>query len=412
MKKEVLKYNAGDAYRPNINLENLLNTSRVKTFIKDLKKAFTEQWLDIIYSPEVSNLFSIYQGKIVQPKSKKKKKHVCDHEGECVHKALSDYNYLDDEVLEGEFRDDGVFVASPIEIPESAIVSSVATSLGTILVYSSLRNYNNIEGSFEGFLNFSANQGGQSIIDNIPGIVGDVKFRLSKQTYKEYIRQRVNSTIKQIDKTTRERLRRAIVTGLGKPMSKAQFIDSLRRVGMKMSKARSELIARTEGLQAYEYMKHETARVNGIKKKVWSALGPRTCPFCMELDGAERNINQKFESGLGDVQFAPLHPNCECEVSYFESKVFSDCLCSTGLAESASKKYTPMDREIGASGSCCNPNAVWAGGESLVGSDKEIGNYYQRLSRTKSESSKDNIWGEANANLSPEGVYQLKLKLE
>ena len=47
-----------------------------------------------------------------------------------------------------------------------------------------------------------------------------------------------------------------------------------------------------------------------------------------------------------------------------------------------------------------------------MGSDKEIGNYYQRLSRTKSESSKDNIWGEANANLSPEGVYQLKLKLE
>jgi hypothetical protein len=72
------------------------------------------------------------------------------------------------------------------------------------------------------------------------------------------------------------------------------------------------------------------------------------------------------------------------------------------------KKYElkPKAKDIR---SFINIEAVWAGGESLVGKDKEIGNFFDRYQRNKD---KESILKEAKENLTKVGYKQLLLSIK
>lgn len=382
------------ALQRNKTLKKLLKSRAAVEFKNMMRKALEKQWEQYVYSLQTDSLYSRYSNVVAKPPKKKTKKHTCNHKHHNVYKAEVEPEYGFPDVPEDVEKP-----ALPISAFEAAVTSAFAG-----IVYSI--HDQGIDEDIDRYITYTANKGGQEIIDNIPGIQGNIKFRLSKESYKKNIKSRVDGLITNLDRTTKRRYKQALVRALGKDMAKQELYDSLLKYGKGLSKSRAAMIARTETLAAYEYMKFETAKVNGIRYKTWQNLGARPCPLCQELDGIEKKMNEKFDSGDYSVYFPPLHPSCECEVTYFDDKAFSECLCSNYV----SKKY---DYNLsGEQGVCCNPNAVWAGGESLVGPDKNVGNYYNRMRRAKTAETKSLIMSEASAELSDLGVAQLNLKLD
>lgn len=82
--------------------------------------------------------------------------------------------------------------------------------------------------------------------------------------------------------------------------------------------ARARNIARTETIRAANAGQMKlwtTAEANGLLgssvKRVWIATptSPRTCPFCLGLDGSTSSLRGQFPGG---VTQPPAHPSCRC----------------------------------------------------------------------------------------------------
>ena len=93
---------------------------------------------------------------------------------------------------------------------------------------------------------------------------------------------------------------------------------------------RAEMIARTETAQAYTIGTRECWRETGVvSKAIWKSSS-NACPFCLDMDGEEVDLNDSFykvgdsmdvdfegkthsmDFDYRDVDGPPLHVNCRC----------------------------------------------------------------------------------------------------
>jgi SPP1 gp7 family putative phage head morphogenesis protein len=88
----------------------------------------------------------------------------------------------------------------------------------------------------------------------------------------------------------------------------------------KKLRERATVIARTETLsalnngiqEAWKQAKREGLLSSDAKKTWITSPDERLCPFCAPLEGQTVPVNERFQTGLGDVMQPPLHPQCRC----------------------------------------------------------------------------------------------------
>jgi SPP1 gp7 family putative phage head morphogenesis protein len=118
--------------------------------------------------------------------------------------------------------------------------------------------------------------------------------------------------IKEVSKTTRERVQEAVARAQISGDLDKQYEDILAAVG---DEARAEVIARTESMTAANAGQREgwdQAVEAGLLPEdatvSWIATDVDPCPECEALDGVSRTLDGEYPSG----EFPPLHPNCRC----------------------------------------------------------------------------------------------------
>ena len=153
---------------------------------------------------------------------------------------------------------------------------------------------------------------GREILDYL-GISGELD--LSTQQSIDYIRTDGLKFVKDVNETTREKLRKTLSVGI----AEEEGIDALRRrveeVFDQARGVRAVKIARTEVLRATNFATAEAYRQSGVvKKKIWyTAVDERVCPICAPLHGKEVGVNERFKSpDFGMVDAPPAHVNCRC----------------------------------------------------------------------------------------------------
>lgn len=104
-------------------------------------------------------------------------------------------------------------------------------------------------------------------------------------------------------------------------------------------------IARTESINAYNVQVNEglhEAReyVPDIKRRWDSAADSRVCPWCADLGGEVRGIDEQFEDGLDG---APAHPCCRCRVGAWRDG-WSEVLRSSGYDTGRAGSIVTYDR--------------------------------------------------------------------
>lgn len=161
-----------------------------------------------------------------------------------------------------------------------------------------------------------------------------VRLALRHETYK--FAQAVNHS-------SADKLKATLIAGTKNGESTAQLTERVKAVFGAIDPAtgepidlertqswRAEMIARTETAQAYTIGTRSLWQETGVvQKAVWKATS-NACPFCMDLDGWEVELNEPFYA-QGDsmevradgqllsmsfdyrqVDGPPLHPNCRC----------------------------------------------------------------------------------------------------
>lgn len=273
--------------KENKTLETLLRSGSSRSWKKDLETALLAQWVDVLHSHTFDTLYSRYQSHVGRA-DKRYKATVPEYE-------FSKAQKID---LVTDFENKNFVALSMIDVVVDPAVKQAMKNLG---------DYSNLEKKTADYLTQIANKGGQEIIDGIPGISGNIKFRLSKKEYREAINQRVTTLIGDLNTTSHTYMKDAFVRALASDLPKDKLVKILEDQGKGFSKMRAERIVRTETLASYEYMKHETARLNGITTKIWVALGKKVCDTCRSMSGDKKQIGQEFMKGL---MYPPVHPNC------------------------------------------------------------------------------------------------------
>ncbi len=179
----------------------------------------------------------------------------------------------------------------------------------------------------------------KQIIKGMMSAAADVGINLSPEIVEtqvaEYIKNYQALAIKQINETTREKLRSVLLDAVENGANKDEIAAAVRGVlGSDASMRRAELVARTELARAHSNGRLQQYKEAGFTKKIWQA-GVEACPFCRELDGTVIGIEENFfdkgtqliitddegkEKNLlldyEDVATQPLHPGCDCDVRY------------------------------------------------------------------------------------------------
>jgi SPP1 gp7 family putative phage head morphogenesis protein len=146
---------------------------------------------------------------------------------------------------------------------------------------------------------------------------------------------------KQINGTTERTLRQIISDKIADGKTLREIRDDVQQALPDITRARAEMIARTETARAQEAGRHYQAQDAGAVRKVWSA-DAACCEFCAEVDGKTVDIESDFFSqgdqikldddgpkmalDYEDVGYPPLHPNCGCTLTYD----FADGTSETG----------------------------------------------------------------------------------
>lgn len=87
----------------------------------------------------------------------------------------------------------------------------------------------------------------------------------------------------------------------------------LRAKGLAMTRTRSDLMARTTTIWAYNQGAMTAYEDNGVGAVEWIAtIDAATDPVCAATDGEQRPIGKRFSAG---VTHPPVHPNCRCALS-------------------------------------------------------------------------------------------------
>lgn len=139
-------------------------------------------------------------------------------------------------------------------------------------------------------------------------------FDVTNPENEAYFRDYVLRLAEGVTETTREKLEGAIREGVEEGLPIPEIARRVSEVGEEFAGYRSELIARTETLNASRGAAHIQAQRSGVVKgKRWMATrDSRTRPEHRELDGAEVGLEEPFPNG----EVYPSSPNCRCSVQY------------------------------------------------------------------------------------------------
>jgi hypothetical protein len=130
--------------------------------------------------------------------------------------------------------------------------------------------------------------------------------------------KRSGDLISDVSKTTRDRIREAIVNGFSLKMD----VDEVAREidDIIDDPVRAELIARTETMSAANAGQREAwdqavdkGFLSGDEKQVWIVTPDDTlCPICESMDGQKETLGDPFDVDGQEIDGPPAHPNCRC----------------------------------------------------------------------------------------------------
>lgn len=128
----------------------------------------------------------------------------------------------------------------------------------------------------------------------------------SDKTMLDVLMQRNMSAIKGMSDDIEKELIRELTDGIANGESMRDLIKRVDGV-TGFGTQRSEVIARTETLYAYNTVAKDRYKRNGIEEVEWlTATDERVCDQCGPLDG------QRFKLGLEPD--CPIHPQCRCSL--------------------------------------------------------------------------------------------------
>lgn len=139
------------------------------------------------------------------------------------------------------------------------------------------------------------------------------KLGLSGKRAAEIARDEAASQVTGIDATTVERYADAVAQAIEDQIGSAGLSISLRDLSDTMSKARADMIARTEiadafGTAALEKLQREEIEYKQI------ILSPGACPTCISVfQNGPVPVDEPFVDDEGEeYDNTPIHPNCRC----------------------------------------------------------------------------------------------------
>lgn len=327
---------------PNSLMDELARSKPVVSFRKKTRDVLSEQWDDIVTSGVVKDIYDEFSGIFAQ------RNEVAKGNREAINR----------EILSGK-------VASYTKLFKY-VRDSVTLKMQKLGKYG-------YDSTVKSYLYTIMNKGGQAELDKFL-TPGSVTFRLSKEFYRQKIRDRARELIKGLEETTKDSIAKQLILGMDKGESKRQLVQRLMKVGKDISYVRANRIVETETLAAVEYMRAETAKANGAEYKYWHAvLDERTAPKDRELGEEDKwyKMDEPFEGG---IWIPPLHINCRCHIEYMYSVDNPESYGKGAPSETYSNVSLIHSR-------ITNRENVWAGGKSNVGKDvKPLKELRQRVS--------------------------------
>jgi len=396
---------------------SLSRTPEYKKMESLIEKSLEDQWNDLVVSGIIKTLYDNYPRYYVNRRGiqTRLKKSFTKAEEEELITSESDLRTL----ARLNLQEDKISVSS-----EALNMAALLAFMGLNIErrYRTVSNYNKMGVEVKKYLKTMANKGGQDIINSFK-TVKPIKFRLSKKELTNQIKKRTDKLIKGLNQTTKSRMISQIAIGIRKGERKSQMIKRLQSVSKKISKERARKIVMTETVASSEWMRHQTAKMNGAVTKTWvTSGGEKVCPICLPMDGQTIEIKAKFE-GISEGQdsfrglYPPVHPLCQCTVDYTYIPA-SDFFRSINVGEVLTEIKEFLKRESlvfyeplkDNSSKVLNLEALWAGGESLVGKDKNITNIYNEVKELKGTKREKKL-EEAKEELTSAGFVQLRLML-
>jgi len=273
-----------------------------KTIEMLYRKALEEQWNDILMSGIVNTMFNKYKQFFVKPRGKKAK-------------IRKDFQKKDEVSSQEELEEEAIATLQQ----DRFIVDEKAIGMGSFLLFlggavaSNMKSVGSYYGSkkeMRGYLKGISNKAGQTIIDLI-STPRPIKFRLSNKALRDKISGRVNKLIKGLDNTTKKTFTRELAKGIKLGETKTKLLKRMQSKGVQVAKMRAKRIIATETEAIAEFMRYETAKLNGVKNKTWETAGDeRVCPTCAPLDGITKPMRENFKSVDFSGKYPPAHPLC------------------------------------------------------------------------------------------------------
>lgn len=136
----------------------------------------------------------------------------------------------------------------------------------------------------------------------------------------EWARKHAADLVTQVGKTTKERIRKAVVDGFAAKSTVDDIADAIDEV--LDDEDRAEVIARTEtmkvanaGQQLAWGQAVDQGFLTGDELQVWiTTPDDRLCPLCEALDGVTAPLGEPFESDGESYDGPPAHPQCRCSI--------------------------------------------------------------------------------------------------
>lgn len=146
----------------------------------------------------------------------------------------------------------------------------------------------------------------------------NIGWNVTDPAPQKFIREYNFNLVKGLNKTTENRLREALLTGIQKGLNQTQMTDQLQTIFVNRSRAAT--IANTEVIRAYSKGRIQSLKMIGIPYvKIWLDAQPDSCEICQDLHNQE-----SIKSGLNAGYFHSRvtnkyyevppdpHPHCRC----------------------------------------------------------------------------------------------------
>jgi len=172
--------------------------------------------------------------------------------------------------------------------------------------------------------------------DTLGGLNVGVDFDMDAQDVVRFISENAGSQSQLINGTTRKQLRITLAEGVANREGQVSLIERVQAVIEDATKARADMIARTETTRATGFADNQAFIQAGITEKQWLSVRDsrtRDTHFLRVedggLDGQKRPVGEKFISSSGDSAlhpgaFATVDENANCRCVLISADSLSD----------------------------------------------------------------------------------------